>query len=161
MQKENYSPLFVPHHCWLGEQLRGQCDETSFFWTFHPSQAGKLSVSYVFSNSAYKATLDFVSFLIFLISFFSWRSIFSFHCFRLSSFLFRNPVKNSFRAFSSNTTFVFVFLFIALLGTVFSVPILPSSEMLKSKPLPLGWKSNLFRDWFAHQVQWRGQRLVL
>ena len=138
MQKENYSPLFVPHHCWLGEQLRGQCDETSSFWTFLPSQAGKLSVSYVFSNSTYKATLDFVSFLIFLISFFSWRSIFSFHCFRRSSFLFRNPVKNSFRALSSNTTFqkqilgdliffpicytfVFAFPFLSLLSTLFSL----------------------------------------
>merc|ERR1719507_995600 len=76
------------------------------------------------------SSLDFVSFLIFLISFFSWRSIFSFHCFRLSSFLFRNPVKNSFRALSSNTTLVLVFLLIALLGTVFSVPMLQGSEML-------------------------------
>ena len=62
-----------------------------------------------FQSTPYQGTFDFVSFLIFLISFFNWRSIFSFHCFRRSSFRFRNPVKNSFRAFSSNTTLKLVF----------------------------------------------------
>ena len=71
--------------------------------TFHLAQAER-SHHQLLLFSWRKSTLDFVSFLIFWISFFSCRSIFSFHCFLLSSFLFLNPVRNSFRAFSSNTT---------------------------------------------------------
>ena len=155
--------LKIRHKCSHHGLSRIAVDEVGNLWhnvmrrvLFGHSSLLQLKTVSVSIKYNYQVTFDFVSFLIFLISFFSWRSIFSFHCFLLSSFLFRNPVRNSFRAFSSKTTlkiiqmtttesmicntFVFVFLFIGFLGTVFSVPMpqfwnasLPKPALLKIK----------------------------